>query len=78
MPTVIKLYGFRFYFYSREEPRMHVHICRDELEAKVWLDNFEVASNSGFKIRELMMIQRLVKEYEKEIKAAWTAHFNKS
>jgi hypothetical protein len=25
-PTVLRVRGFRFYFFSREEPRMHVHV----------------------------------------------------
>lgn len=26
MPTIMTIYGFRFFFYSREETRMHVHV----------------------------------------------------
>ncbi|NJN37011.1 MAG: DUF4160 domain-containing protein [Nitrospiraceae bacterium] len=30
--------GFRFYFFSREEARMHVHVYCDRGEAKFWLE----------------------------------------
>lgn len=76
MPTVMKLYGFRFFFFSNEESRMHIHIEREGLEAKIWLDSFEIASNYGFKSHELLIIQQLVKKYEKEFKKAWISHFN--
>ncbi|WP_445371792.1 DUF4160 domain-containing protein [Methylomonas sp. HW2-6] len=33
-PTVFKEAGFRFYFFSREEPRMHVHVQAQNGEAK--------------------------------------------
>jgi hypothetical protein len=30
--------GFRFYFFSREEPRPHVHVQHAEGEAKFWIE----------------------------------------
>jgi hypothetical protein len=45
-PTVFRDGGFRFFFFSREEPRMHVHIVSSEGEAKFWIEpKFEVAQN---------------------------------
>lgn len=32
-PTVFKEAGYRFFFFSREEPRMHVHIVSEDGEA---------------------------------------------
>ncbi len=32
-PTVFRERGYRFYFFSREEPRMHVHVIEDRLSA---------------------------------------------
>ena len=37
-PTVFREAGFRFYFFSREEPRMHVHVHCADGEAKFWLE----------------------------------------
>lgn len=76
MPTVMILYGFRFFFCSKEESRIHVHVERNGFEAKVWLDTFEIAFNYGFKDHELLVIQKLVRRYAKEIKKAWTTYFN--
>jgi len=33
-PTVFKEKGYRFFFFSREESRMHVHVVSGEGEAK--------------------------------------------
>jgi hypothetical protein len=33
-PTIFREGGFRFYFFSREEPRMHVHVQGQNGEAK--------------------------------------------
>jgi hypothetical protein len=35
--TVFKEKGYRFFFFSREEERMHVHIVSGDGEAKFWL-----------------------------------------
>lgn len=76
MPTVMILHGFRFFFYSKEESRIHVHVERSGFEAEVWLDTFDIAFNYGFKDHELLVIQKLVRRYEKEIKKTWTTYFN--
>ncbi|MBW2186575.1 MAG: DUF4160 domain-containing protein [Deltaproteobacteria bacterium] len=36
-PTVFKESGYRFFFFSREEARMHVHVHCEGGEAKFWL-----------------------------------------
>ena len=37
-PTVFRAGGFRFYFFAREEPRIHVHAQSADGEAKFWLE----------------------------------------
>jgi len=38
--------GFRFYFFSREERRQHVHVQHADGEAKFWTDpGVELAAN---------------------------------
>jgi hypothetical protein len=37
-PTIHRERGFRFFFFSREEQRMHVHIHGPAGEAKFWLE----------------------------------------
>jgi Domain of unknown function (DUF4160) len=47
-PTIFRAGGFRFYFFSREETRMHVHVYCERGEAKFWLEpKIELAKNSG-------------------------------
>ncbi len=75
MPTVMIIGAFRFFFYSREEERMHVHIELQGRVAKIWLDNFEVAENYGFKDFQLNKIQRLVRKNEKRLKKRWIEYF---
>lgn len=37
-PTVFRERGYRFFFFSREESRMHVHVEAGSGEAKFWLE----------------------------------------
>jgi hypothetical protein len=51
-PTILREGGFRFYFFSREERRMHVHVQCAEGEAKYWLEPaIELAQNYGLNER---------------------------
>ena len=67
---------YRFYFFSREEPRQHVHVQSTQGEAKFWLEpRIEVAQNYGLNSRQLNSVLKLVKEHEGEIRKAWKEHF---
>ncbi|WP_207713010.1 DUF4160 domain-containing protein [Desulfofundulus sp. TPOSR] len=35
--TILREKGYRFFFFSREETRMHVHVVCSDGEAKFWL-----------------------------------------
>ena len=75
-PTILCAEGLRFYFFSREEPRPHVHVQGASGEAKFWLDpEIALAENGGLKPQVLKRAQRLIGEHEDEIRAAWAKHF---
>jgi uncharacterized protein DUF4160 len=59
-PTVFREGGFRFYFFSREEPRMHVHVYGQNGEAEFWLEpQIELAQNYDLSQKELSEALRL-------------------
>ena len=75
-PTVFKEGPYRFYFFSREEPRMHVHVHGPRGEAKFWLEpRISVAQNYGLTAQQLNAVLQIVQEHEDEIRKAWEAHF---
>jgi hypothetical protein len=66
----------RFYFFSREEQRIHVHVQAPEGEAKFWIEPaIELARNYGLSDSQLGTALRLIQEHEREIRDAWQAHF---
>ena len=42
--------------------RMHIHVARDDYEAKFWLNPVSLASNHGYAPAELNRIGKLVEE----------------
>ena len=77
-PTVLRSGPYRFFFFSREEPRLHVHVQSSEGEAKFWLEpSIELAKSFGLAERDLASIHRLITEHEDEIRDAWNRHFGR-
>jgi hypothetical protein len=75
-PTIFREAGYRFFFFSREEPRLHVHVQHESGEAKIWLEpRIRVARNWGLTEKRLSAVLKLVQEHEDEIREAWKAHF---
>lgn len=79
MPTVLRIDGYRLYFYSNEgDPRepIHIHVERGEAEAKLWLHpQVSVAESHGFHARALRDIIELVERQRDLIERAWHDHF---
>ena len=77
-PTVLRAGGFRFYFFSREERRAHVHVQHQTGEAKFWIEpTIELAVNYGLSAKRLDAARRLVGEHHDQIRTAWNDHFDR-
>ena len=76
MPTVLRISGFRLYFYSHEpnEPP-HVHADRGGASAKLWVEQPSVASNFGFSAKELGDLLRIVRDNRRVLLEAWHGYF---
>jgi hypothetical protein len=75
-PTILRVRGFRFYFFSREERRAHVHVQHADGEAKFWIDPaIELAANFSLKPKQVTEVQKLIEEHLNEIRDAWAKHF---
>jgi hypothetical protein len=76
-PTVFRSGPYRFYFFSREETRPHVHVQTPDGEAKFWISpDIELAKNYQLSSRDLGRIRALIEEHEDEIRKAWDKHFS--
>jgi hypothetical protein len=72
MPTVPIEGPYRFFFYSgdRQEPP-HVHVERERMKAKVWLNPVRLESSGGFNRREINRILWLVEENRDYLLRSW-------
>lgn len=75
-PTVFREGSFRFFFFSREESRVHIHVAHTDGEAKFWLEpNIELALNKGLNSKQVSEALLLVQQHREEILNAWKQHF---
>jgi hypothetical protein len=76
-PTIFREKGYRFFFFSREETRMHVHVYCGDGEAKLWLEpEIELARNYRLSRLQLKQIEEIIEEHYNELASAWQKHFN--
>ncbi len=76
MPTVRNIPGpYRLFFYSFDcnEPA-HVHVQRERLTCKFWLEPLALSRNHGFASSELNVIRRTISENREKILEAWNEH----
>jgi uncharacterized protein DUF4160 len=78
-PTVFRYKNYRFFFFSREESRMHIHIISPDGEAKFWIEPvIALADYVGFSERQIRELEKIVNKHAKEIEKAWKKHFRQS
>lgn len=76
MPIVRGIPGpYRLFFYSFDchEPR-HVHIRRERMMCKFWLEPVALSNNDGFSSRELNRIRAMILDHLEHIVEAWNEH----
>lgn len=76
-PTVFREKGYRFFFFSREEERMHVHVLSGDGEAKFWLEpEIELAKNYQYSRKRLKEVESFIEEHYDELISSWNKHFS--
>lgn len=77
MPTVLRIDGYRFFFFSNEgnEPP-HIHVQRAEGYAKFWLQSLQLAASTGYNNRELAQIRELVEQHRDLLLERWYEYFD--
>jgi Domain of unknown function (DUF4160) len=76
MPTVRGIFGpYRLFFFSFDcnEPK-HVHVSRQRMVRKFWLQPVTLARNEGFAPHELNRIRTLIADNSNRIVEAWNEH----
>lgn len=74
-PATLRSGPYRFYFFSHEpnEPP-HIHVDRDDLSAKFWLEPVSLGHNLGFSARELRQVEQIIGEHQSQFREAWRGY----
>jgi hypothetical protein len=76
MPTIDVVGPYRLFFYSNEgQEAPHVHVQREGLLAKFWLEPVALAASRGFAAHELRKIEEIVAEGQVKYLEAWHEYF---
>ena len=77
MPTILNIGPYRFFFVSldQNEPP-HVHVRREKMVAKFWLDPVVLQNTGGFSRAELNQIVRLVEDNRETLLERWYEFFS--
>ena len=76
MPTVLFLFGLRFFFYSEEHLPIHIHVKNGDGRAKINVETAEVVENSGIKPKDLKKAVDAVIQYREDFIQAWKESFD--
>jgi hypothetical protein len=72
MPTLLNIFGLRFFFYSDEHTPIHVHIENGEGKAKInLLPTVEVAENRNIKSKDIKKALIIIDLYKEEFIDEW-------
>jgi len=62
MPTVLRINGYRFFFFSDEHMPQHIHIEKADSYVRVVLDTLEVTDSYKISKKEIGKLVKLVEE----------------
>jgi hypothetical protein len=78
MPTVLVLFGLRFYYWSREHEPVHVHVKRDDAEARFELEpEVVLTENYGLNTHDLSLAEKIIRDNREYMLEHWRLFFNK-
>ncbi len=80
MPEIFRIFGMRFYFYSREHEPMHVHVKNADGTAKFDILENEIVlvKNEGIKVKDIKAAEMVLEENRELAIAKWNEYFGKS
>ena len=76
MPTILRIKGYRFFFYINDHSPPHIHVEKDNSTAKFGLDPIEIISSKRFNVNEINEIRKLVIQHNELLKIKWHEYFN--
>lgn len=76
MPTLFRLFGLRFFFYSNEH--LPLHVSNADGEAKFTVDPVKLIKNYGLKQKDIKLAESILEENKDLIILRWNAFFKEN
>ncbi|MEG1616158.1 MAG: DUF4160 domain-containing protein [Bacteroidales bacterium] len=75
-PTLLILFGLRFYFYSREHEPIHIHVeCSDGVAKFVIEEDVILIENKGLKPKDIRLAESILEENKINFREEWNHYF---
>lgn len=72
MPTLLRLFGLRFFFWSREHKPIHVHVESADGIAKFEIETeIKLVENIGLSAKDITLATTILKDNRKEFLIKW-------
>jgi len=80
MPEILRLFGMRFFFYSREHEPIHVHVKGADGKAKfdILPEGIVLVKNEGLKPKDIKAAEMVLEENKELAIEKWNEYFGRS
>ena len=77
MPTILILFGLRFYFYINDHAPIHIHVENADGEAKFEIESeIKLVYNKGLKPKDLRLAESIIEENKENFILQWEKRFD--
>lgn len=78
MPTILEIFGLRFFFFSEDHEPIHVHVVKGEDDAKIAMEpEIKLIYNHGLKTKDMNRALKLAEMYRDDIIDVWNKYHSK-
>lgn len=80
MPEIFRIFGIRFFFYSREHEPIHVHVKNSDGKAKfdITKEGIVLVKNEGIKTKDIKAAEMVLEENKELAIEKWNEYFGKN
>ena len=80
MPEILRMFGMRFFFYSREHEPIHVHVKNSDGKAKfdILPEGIVLVKNEGIKTKDIKAAEMVLEENTALAIEKWNEYFGRS
>lgn len=72
MPEILRLFGLKFYIYTRDHEPLHVHVVSQDGEAKfIVADEITLLENARMKPKDVKLAESIIEDNKDLIKTSW-------